>query len=144
MMGLVLPSGFQLVSDIYSTSVIEKSILIVDDDILVCMILQSILEFYFSEVYIAHNGEDGIDLYKNKVIDIVITDITMPQMDGIEMAKYLKGYDSDLKLIFMTGHNEDTMLEKMYFWGNAVVIKPIMKDDVLENIAKVLCLPIIV
>lgn len=113
----------------------ETSILFVDDDIIIDNSIGHVLKHYFKEVYIATNGLDGIEIYKSKSPSIVVTDISMPRMNGLEMAKELKKIDQDLKIIFCTGHNEQSLIEQMSEFGGHYLIKPADSIKLLETIS---------
>lgn len=115
---------------------VDKGILIVDDDELICSILKNILSFYFSRVYIAGNGVEGLLSIEKYEVDLVISDITMPVMDGLEMAECIANLPFDLPLIFMTGHNDDEMCEAMFMFTTFIMIKPISGKELLSVISQ--------
>lgn len=63
-----------------------KNILIVEDEIFAQEILKTILSNFFN-IFIASNGKEGLNVIKNNAIDLILTDIEMPKMNGIEMTK---------------------------------------------------------
>jgi len=66
------------------------TILYVEDDLDTQRLIKRVLSSSAKEVYVASDGEEGLALYKERQPDIVLTDISMPQMDGLEMAKKIK------------------------------------------------------
>lgn len=121
---------------------IDKGVLVVDDDELICSILKNILSFYFSRVYIAGNGLEGLKFIEKNKVDLVISDITMPVMDGLEMAESIAKLSTDLPLIFMTGHNDDDMCESMFVFTSFIMIKPISAKELLAMISRAMKLPV--
>ncbi len=66
------------------------TILYVEDDQDTQRLIEELLNSSAKEVYIANNGEEGLTLFKERQPDIVLTDICMPKMDGLEMSKEIK------------------------------------------------------
>ena len=69
------------------------------------------LRRYFKEVIVAKNGKDGLEQFKNNHIDIVISDIRMPIMDGIEMVKHIKEINPKVYIIFITAFSDTEYLK---------------------------------
>ena len=65
-----------------------------------------LLEDFFDEITVGVDGEDGLKKFKENKVDIVITDINMPRMNGIDMAKAIRVIDSDVFIITLSAHNE--------------------------------------
>ncbi len=78
-------------------------ILIIDDDESITSMLRTVLERNGYEVITAANGRDGVRLYSSQQVDLVISDILMPEMDGLEALKELRQLSPDLKLIAVSG-----------------------------------------
>ena len=95
------------------------------------------LSRYAKEVYEASNGEEGLALYKEHLPDIVVTDIKMPKMNGIEMSKAIKEINPKQAIIVTTAHSEsDYLLEAIRLQLHGYILKPIdkrvLKDKILE------------
>jgi YesN/AraC family two-component response regulator len=83
-------------------------------------------EFPGITVYTAENGLIGLELFKDHTPEIVITDINMPVMDGIEMAGKIKAIKSDTRFIVLTGYSEKKYSEKFSEIGfYEYIIKPV-------------------
>lgn len=80
-----------------------KRILIIDDDIVMREILKEELEPLGYDLGEAGNGKEGLKLYKKKPYDLIITDIIMPEMEGIETILALKRLAADTKIIAISG-----------------------------------------
>ncbi len=78
-------------------------ILIIDDDESITSMLRTVLERNGYEVTTAANGRDGVRLYGTHPADLVISDILMPEMDGLEALKELRQLSPNLKLIAVSG-----------------------------------------
>ena len=87
-------------------------VLYVEDDSSVRNELSSLLSNFFSNVYTASNGEEGLELYisKQKDIDIIIADINMPKMTGIEMLEEIRKFDKNIPAIFTTAYSDTEFL----------------------------------
>lgn len=78
-------------------------ILIVDDNEIILESLKIILEDARYNTYTAYNGVDGLKQFKENKFDLIITDIIMPDMDGIELIKQIKKINNDVKVLVMSG-----------------------------------------
>ncbi|MEA1891911.1 MAG: response regulator, partial [Campylobacterota bacterium] len=70
--------------------------------------LSKFLKYFSSEFFIACDGEEGLKLYKQHKPDIVVSDIKMPNMNGIEMVKAIKEINPKQHVIFTTAHSESS------------------------------------
>jgi CheY-like chemotaxis protein len=78
-------------------------ILVMDDDEPITRMLKKVLEGRGHEVFTAANGREGMKLFAAAQVDLVISDILMPEMDGLEALKELLRRNPDLKLIAVSG-----------------------------------------
>lgn len=83
------------------------TILIIDDEESIRVLLRSALEGAGHEVTEAVNGRDGIELYRQRPINLIITDILMPQMNGLDMLLELTREFLNAKVIAISGAEED-------------------------------------
>src|SRR6056297_1047005 len=87
------------------------SVLVVDDEAALRSILKEILLELNYSVYLAEDGYEALQKIKNQDdIDIVLTDIKMPRMDGLELVKNIKSEKSDIIPIMMTGYIDSDIL----------------------------------
>ncbi len=115
----------------------DVSILYVEDE-------QAIREGYgralhriSNRIYTAQNGKEGLELYKKYRPDIVISDIKMPIMNGIEMLKIIKKIDPECHIVFTTAHNDSAyLLEALELEVNGYLQKPVSKDLLKSKIEK--------
>lgn len=90
----------------------QFNILYVEDDVLFTPKIKYILEKSFKSVLIASNGEEALELFKINKIDLIISDINMPKMDGLTFLKNLRNINSDISFIFLTARKEvDTIID---------------------------------
>ncbi|MBC8277105.1 MAG: response regulator [FCB group bacterium] len=85
-----------------NSNISKKKVLVVEDDTGILKTLEEVFLLGGYEVKTAVNGKEGIPVFKEYRPDIVITDILMPEMDGIEMIGELRKIQYDLKVIFIT------------------------------------------
>jgi CheY-like chemotaxis protein len=110
----------------------RKNILFVDDDKTTRKILKTILDDHGYESFSAENGDDALHEFKLHDIDIVITDIEMPEMDGFQLIQEIKKLDDDVLCMVLSVHNEPELVIKIMKLGiYDYLIKPV-KADVLE------------
>jgi two-component system nitrogen regulation response regulator NtrX len=87
-------------------------ILVIDDERAIRNSLKEILEFENYEVELAQDGEEGYKLLKNDDFDLVICDIKMPKLDGMELLAKMQNFENPVKFIMISGHgNVDTAIE---------------------------------
>lgn len=102
-----------------------KTLLIVEDEKVNAELIYSFFCDRF-HVKIAYNGKDGYDAYKKFKPSIIISDISMPYMHGIEMAQKIREHDLNTKIIFLTAHNEvDMLLQSSSLKLTQYILKPL-------------------
>lgn len=118
-------------------------VLIIDDNELVRFTLRDIMETYGHQVTEARDGREGIAIFKTGQFDIVLTDIVMPVMDGIEVIQEIRQRDMDLPIIAISGSGGAFKMQHLEIARNAgatkVMYKPFMPDDLLKAVEE--CLP---
>jgi CheY-like chemotaxis protein len=83
-----------------------KSILVVDDEPSVASTLSLLLMIDKHQVEVAADGEQGLTKYKERKYDLVITDLLMPGIDGLELARLVKERNPQQPILLITGHME--------------------------------------
>lgn len=113
------------------------TLLYVEDNPLIQQEYLQFLRRIFSNIHVANNGEEGIELFKNNEIDLVITDIEMPLMSGLEMGSLIKMINPDVHLIFMTAYNDTQFLHKaIQMAADGYLIKPIDITATIDTLRK--------
>ena len=106
--------------------------LYVEDDEFTREEIADFLEFEVGELIIAADGEEGLECFKKYNPDIVITDIKMPKMDGLEMSKEIKKVSSNTPIIITSAYSESDYIIKAIEIGiSKYVLKPIDMDELL-------------
>lgn len=104
-------------------------VLYVEDDETVRTLLEGKLNRLFKEVVTATNGEEGVQKFIQCHPDLIITDITMPIMNGLEMIRAIRESDSDLPVVVTTAHNdEEFFLESFELGISRYVLKPVVTE----------------
>jgi len=110
----------------------EKSILLVDDEAGIRKVLGISLTDMGYHVMTAANGREALEIFQKDCPPIVLTDIKMPEMDGIELLRRIKAHHPDTEVIMITGHGDmDLAVKSVKYEATDFVTKPI-NDDILE------------
>ena len=116
-------------------------VLIVEDELPVRDAIISIIDWEalgFDVVYAAEDGQDALNFLEDHEIDLLITDIYMPFIDGLELVRRVRQRDTYCKVVFLTGYNEfEYAKEAITLNANKYLLKPITKEElttVLEEI----------
>jgi len=117
------------------------SILFIEDDESIRMELGHFLKRYAGEhLYVGRNGKEGLELYEQHHPDLVISDIKMPLMNGIDMAKAIKERDPDQAIIFTSAHSDSSFfLEAIDMQVDGYILKPVdlkILDRKIEKLHK--------
>ena len=102
------------------------TILLVEDDESACKIISSMLAMIFphAHVHCAGDGQAGFDSFCKYLPDIVITDINMPKMDGVQMLCNMSAIKPDARVIVVTAHSDRKNIERFTSTGVAVELVP--------------------
>ncbi len=117
-----------------------KGILVVDDAAFMRMMIKDVLtKNGFEVVGEAENGAKAVDTYKELSPELVIMDITMPEMDGIQAVKEVKKINPDAKIIMCSAMGQQAMvIEAIQAGAKDFIVKPFQADRVVEAVSKVL------
>ncbi len=113
------------------------NILYIEDDKSTSKKLQSILEKFFNKVITAPDGEEAYSFIENtnEKINLIISDINMPKMNGLEFLEKIRNQNNDIPFIFLTARSEpDKMLKAIQLDIDNYILKPIDLDNLLEVI----------
>ena len=116
-----------------------KNILICDDAAFMRMMIKDILpKNGYNIVGEAENGAKAVETYAELKPDLVLMDITMPEMDGIEALKKIKAADANASIIMCSAMGQQAMvIESIQSGAKDFIVKPFQADRVLEAVQKV-------
>jgi len=117
-----------------------KSLLIVEDDQLIVTVLKRRLSKEGYEIVEARNGLEAKQLIEKKVPDLVISDLMMPYLSGLELIELIRG---ELQLstpiiVLSAAGQEDTVLQAFQMGANELVFKPVSINELLMRVKKLL------
>lgn len=113
------------------------SLLYVEDNVGLNRQAATLFQKIFETVYIAYDGEEGLSLFNQYHPSIVISDITMPKMDGLEMAEAIVKIDPEVKVIITTAHDDPELLHKGIRVGVFdYLVKPIRIENLTEALTR--------
>ncbi|MCB9747416.1 MAG: response regulator [Candidatus Omnitrophica bacterium] len=114
----------------------KKMVLIIDDEKDITTLINVRLKMAGVESFVASNGMEGLDLLKNKNIDLIILDFMMPKMDGQQVLQELKK-DNRLKtipVIMLTGQERDSSMEEEWIEADAYISKPFEGQVLMDEV----------
>lgn len=115
-----------------------SAILVIDDDASVREVVSEMLRLEGHEVIIAENGRDAVPLLSARHIDLVITDLIMPEKEGIETISEIRRSDSRIPIIAISGGGRlgpgDYLETARYIGADATLAKPFARQELLAAI----------
>ena len=119
----------------------SPSILLVDDDPDVRSVLCEILKLEGYDVVSASDGRQGLRMLQENPVSLVITDVLMPELDGLEVIRTIRKVNPMVPIIAMSGGGKrdlDFLIEAKEFGATKVVNKPFEIDELVELVKNVL------
>jgi len=115
-------------------------LLLVDDAAFMRMVVKDTLtKNGFTDLYEAADGLEAIEKYKEVLPDLVIMDITMPNMDGLEALKKIKAEFPDAKIIMCSAMGQEAMVvEAIKSGAKDFIVKPFKPDRILKAVQQIL------
>lgn len=116
-----------------------KRILITDDALFMRVTLKNILtQNGYEVVGEASNGREAVELYEQLKPDLVLMDITMPEMDGLEALKAIRAKDANAKVVMCTAMGQkQIVLDAIQAGAKDFIVKPFQPERILEAVQKV-------
>lgn len=106
-------------------------ILVIDDEQATLNMFKMFMSVYGHEVLTAENGEQGLEIFQKERPELVMTDIKMPGMDGIEVLRSIKAMDRNAEVIVVTGHGDmDLAIEALNLDATDFLNKPVKREAV--------------
>lgn len=115
-------------------------ILLVDDEPEVCEAGREVLESLGYNVLVGNNGKEGLDLFTSHQhqVSLVLTDVVMPKMNGIEMAKEIRAMHADMPFIFITGYDKEIFVSEVVQQNDVILSKPLSIPELSRSIQRLL------
>ena len=96
------------------------------------------LENFFTDVTVCKNGLEGFESFEKNSFDLIITDLNMPVMNGIEMIKKIRKINSTIPILILSAHNEKNFIDEAEAQNiSGYIIKPINIENYIEMISKI-------
>ena len=120
-----------------------KRILLVDDVPAVRLSIRAALEAIGYQVLEAADGREALDLLDSQAVDLIVTDLWMPNLDGVELLKRLRASNANIRVIAISGGGMrkpiDVSAALAQTWGaDAVLYKPFDNEDLVNEINRLL------
>jgi DNA-binding response OmpR family regulator len=120
--------------DKYKTILNSSSILLAEDDKKVQESFSKLLSFYVDSVFVANDGLEALEIYKKSKPDIIISDVKMPKLNGIEFIKKVRESDKKIPIVVTSAYTDrDYLLESIKLSLVEYLVKPMREDD-LERV----------
>ena len=116
-------------------------ILVVDDEEMDRVLLRSILESAGHELLFASDGEGALKILREEPLDLVITDLAMPNFNGLRFIKEMRGEDFRHPVVAVSGWAADQLDLAEDYGADATLLKPIKRDELLDTVSTILDLP---
>lgn len=118
----------------------SKNILLVDDAAFMRVMVKDILvKAGYNVIGEAENGAQAVEKYKELSPNLVMMDITMPEMDGIQALKAIKAFDANALVVMCSAMGQQAMVvEAIQSGAKDFIVKPFQPDRVLEAVKKII------
>ena len=114
-------------------------ILIIDDDREICEYMELLLEQHGYEVQAETDPQEGIELLRDQEFHVVVLDIMMPEINGMEALEKIRNFDSDIAIIIFTGYpSVDTARTSMQYDVSDYIKKPFDVDEFTDSLERIL------
>lgn len=118
----------------------KTRVLVIDDEEWLREVVEEALVHFGMEVFTAEDGERGLELFnENPHIEVIVTDLMMPKMNGLELLETVKQKDPLVEVIFLTGHGSiDTALEAIKKGAYDYLQKPVSMEEISLTVERAL------
>jgi DNA-binding NtrC family response regulator len=113
-------------------------VLVVDDELLIRDLLYDFFTSQGWDIVLADGGPKAIEFLKNQKFDVILTDLKMPDIDGLDLTGRIRSLYGDLPVVIMTGYPSlDSALEALRFKVDDYIIKPFNVNQLFKTVKKV-------
>ena len=110
-------------------------VLYVEDEYGIRLPMLEMMSRWVEDIIVAANGEEGLEAFRQTGADLVISDLKMPQMDGLEMIAAIKNIDPNVKTIIVSAHSDaESFIEAINIGVDGFLMKPVLRDKLYETI----------
>ena len=110
-----------------------KKVMIVEDEELILQGIRNILDWEslgLQVVHMAHDGAEALEMWEKEPVHIVVTDISMPEMDGLELLRRIREKEEQVRFIILTGYDEFAYArEAIRLEVENYILKPIDEEE---------------
>jgi two-component system response regulator RegA len=111
------------------------TVLIVDDDVDICFLMATAIQSEQVNIVTAHSGHEALELYKHHHPELVLLDIQLPEMNGIEVLSKMKGIDENCQVIMVTAYATiETAVQAMKLGALDYICKPFKLPHLRETV----------
>ncbi len=115
----------------------QEKILVIDDEKTTLKMFRLFLDLYGYDIHTAESGEEGLEVFEREKPGIILTDIKMPGMDGIEVLKEIKRRAPETEVIVITGHGDmDLAIQALNLDAADFINKPIQRESLENGLAR--------
>jgi C4-dicarboxylate-specific signal transduction histidine kinase len=119
---------------------LDITVLFVEDEDVLRAIYERILNKFVKTLFVAENGKEGLEKYKECQPDLIITDIQMPVMDGLEMIEEIRASDHNVRIVILSAYGEtEYFMDAIKIGVNSFLLKPVETKKLIalvEELAK--------
>lgn len=127
-----------MLKDTKLSNLTSARVLYVEDDMETREELQFLLSHYVAELYTAKNGREGLELYRKHLPDIVVTDIQMPEVNGLSMAADIRAINPEQPIVILSAYNDvEYLFRALELEIQHYITKPISVDRLLNKLADI-------
>lgn len=120
-------------------TLVGMNILVVEDDRVLRELISDYFEMTGATIFQADNGQVGLQIVEKEMIDLVLSDVQMPVMDGIELLKKIRANNSTIPFVLLvTGQCELTEESALASGASGLIRKPFKMNEVIEQINQLL------
>lgn len=118
----------------------DKKIMVVDDAAFMRMTIKNCLtKAGYTNIVEAADGQLALDTFQAEKPDLVIMDITMPNMDGIQALQAIKSVDPGAKVVMCSAMGQESMVvDAIHLGALDFIVKPFKQDRILQTVSKIL------
>ena len=111
-----------------------NKILFVDDDPNIHRMVEIFLRSHGYQITFAKNGRSALKYFENNSFDLIVTDIQMPEMDGLTLTKEIRKKDNNIPIIIVSAFGQESMADEVKEVNISVLNKPFERDGLIDAI----------